>query len=111
MLRPGGIKGTSIQWHYDPDTFRRWARGETGFPFVDASMRELDATGWMSNRYYGLILIRKLGSGYTAQLGTLIARNSHRQVLPLNSIQRSTECGQLLDKDSWPGLATRRRVV
>lgn len=32
------------------DIFQRWCRGETGFPFVDASMRELAATGYMSNR-------------------------------------------------------------
>ena len=30
--------------------FEKWARGETGVPFVDASMRELLHTGWMSNR-------------------------------------------------------------
>jgi hypothetical protein len=28
----------------------RWCSGTTGFPFVDASMRQLAATGWMSNR-------------------------------------------------------------
>ena len=31
-------------------TFERWARGETGVPFVDANMREMNATGFMSNR-------------------------------------------------------------
>jgi len=30
--------------------FERWARGETGIPFVDANMRELAETGYMSNR-------------------------------------------------------------
>eukprot|EP01033_Poteriospumella_lacustris_P006898 gene6898-4968_t len=30
--------------------FRRWQRGQTGYPFVDASMRELLVTGYMSNR-------------------------------------------------------------
>lgn len=50
VLQPGGIKGSSAQWQHDPETFRKWARGMTGFPFVDASMRELAATGWMSNR-------------------------------------------------------------
>ena len=30
--------------------FQRWCQGATGDPFVDANMRELEATGWMSNR-------------------------------------------------------------
>jgi deoxyribodipyrimidine photo-lyase len=32
------------------EQFERWARGETGIPFVDANMRELNETGYMSNR-------------------------------------------------------------
>lgn len=32
------------------DAFKAWANGNTGVPFVDANMRELNATGWMSNR-------------------------------------------------------------
>ncbi|MFN0016225.1 MAG: DASH family cryptochrome [Saprospiraceae bacterium] len=34
----------------DRDTFLAWAAGRTGVPFIDANMRELNATGWMSNR-------------------------------------------------------------
>lgn len=30
--------------------FERWTRGETGYPFVDAGMRQLQHTGWMHNR-------------------------------------------------------------
>jgi deoxyribodipyrimidine photo-lyase len=33
-----------------PDAFKRWCDGMTGFPIVDAAMRELAATGWMHNR-------------------------------------------------------------
>jgi deoxyribodipyrimidine photo-lyase len=33
-----------------PDSFDRWCAGMTGFPIVDAAMRELAATGWMHNR-------------------------------------------------------------
>ena len=33
-----------------PPAFEAWARGRSGPPFVDAAMRELAATGWMSNR-------------------------------------------------------------
>jgi deoxyribodipyrimidine photo-lyase len=32
------------------ERFRQWARGETGYPLVDAGMRQLLATGWMHNR-------------------------------------------------------------
>ncbi|SFT49973.1 DASH family cryptochrome [Halomonas saccharevitans] len=32
------------------DGFRTWCEGRTGVPFVDAAMRELSATGWLSNR-------------------------------------------------------------
>ncbi|MBB3142979.1 DASH family cryptochrome [Halomonas organivorans] len=32
------------------DAFAAWCRGETGLPFVDAGMRELADTGWLSNR-------------------------------------------------------------
>jgi deoxyribodipyrimidine photo-lyase len=32
------------------DLFKSWAEGRTGVPFIDANMRELNQTGWMSNR-------------------------------------------------------------
>ena len=34
----------------EPDAFERWCDGRTGFPIVDAAMRQLAATGWMHNR-------------------------------------------------------------
>lgn len=38
-------------WRTDADdALRRWQRGQTGFPIIDAGMRELWATGWMHNR-------------------------------------------------------------
>ncbi len=37
-------------WRKDARAFRAWTRGETGFPIVDAGMRQLWATGWMHNR-------------------------------------------------------------
>lgn len=37
-------------WKKDYDLFAKWAAGQTGIPFVDANMRELNATGYMSNR-------------------------------------------------------------
>jgi deoxyribodipyrimidine photo-lyase len=37
-------------WREDPAALEAWRRGLTGYPFVDAGMRELWATGWMHNR-------------------------------------------------------------
>ena len=39
-----------MPWRDDPDALRRWQRGLTGYPLVDAGMRELWTTGWMHNR-------------------------------------------------------------
>lgn len=39
-----------IEWNNDRVAFAAWCRGETGFPFVDAAMRQLNGTGWMHNR-------------------------------------------------------------
>ncbi|KAI7843632.1 hypothetical protein COHA_002872 [Chlorella ohadii] len=50
LERPEGMSGRLVEWQEDAALFERWARGQTGLPFVDASMRELAATGWMSNR-------------------------------------------------------------
>ncbi|MFX1244174.1 MAG: cryptochrome/photolyase family protein [Promethearchaeota archaeon] len=40
----------SVPWSYDKVLFQTWCEGRTGFPIVDAGMRELNATGWMHNR-------------------------------------------------------------
>ena len=40
----------AMPWRADPEALRAWQRGETGYPFVDAGMRELWHTGWMHNR-------------------------------------------------------------
>jgi deoxyribodipyrimidine photo-lyase len=39
-----------IRWRNDPEEFRAWQEGRTGYPVVDAAMRQLLATGWMHNR-------------------------------------------------------------
>ncbi len=39
-----------VAWRQDEAAFSRWAEGRTGFPIVDAGMRQLRATGWMHNR-------------------------------------------------------------
>ncbi|HEY9005840.1 MAG TPA: deoxyribodipyrimidine photo-lyase [Ohtaekwangia sp.] len=39
-----------IEWLNNPDEFQRWCEGKTGYPIVDAGMRELNTTGFMHNR-------------------------------------------------------------
>jgi deoxyribodipyrimidine photo-lyase len=39
-----------IPWRNNPDEFQAWCEGKTGYPIVDAGMRELNATGYMHNR-------------------------------------------------------------
>lgn len=40
----------AIPWENDPEAFAAWQAGKTGYPVVDAAMRQLQATGWMHNR-------------------------------------------------------------
>jgi deoxyribodipyrimidine photo-lyase len=40
----------AVAWDDDEERFTAWARGETGFPIVDAGMRQLRESGWMHNR-------------------------------------------------------------
>lgn len=39
-----------IEWRYDEADFEKWCQGQTGYPIVDAGMRELNTTGYMHNR-------------------------------------------------------------
>lgn len=39
-----------IEWRNNEDEFQKWCEGKTGYPIVDAGMRELNATGFMHNR-------------------------------------------------------------
>ncbi|MDB5255387.1 MAG: deoxyribodipyrimidine photo-lyase [Chitinophagaceae bacterium] len=43
-------KYDTIVWQNDEQLFDKWCKGETGYPIVDAGMRELNATGFMHNR-------------------------------------------------------------
>ncbi|MEM7252769.1 MAG: deoxyribodipyrimidine photo-lyase [Pseudomonadota bacterium] len=53
---PGVMSGAfrseynALEWDNNPEHFAAWCEGRTGFPFVDAGMRQLNATGWMHNR-------------------------------------------------------------
>lgn len=39
-----------IEWRNNETEFQKWCKGETGYPIVDAGMRELNETGYMHNR-------------------------------------------------------------
>lgn len=40
----------AVQWSNNPDHLEAWKQGLTGYPIVDAAMRQLEQTGWMHNR-------------------------------------------------------------
>jgi len=43
-------KYDNVKWRYDESEFKAWCEGKTGYPMVDAGMRQLNATGFMHNR-------------------------------------------------------------
>jgi deoxyribodipyrimidine photo-lyase len=43
-------KYNNIEWKNNEEEFERWCNGETGYPLVDAGMRQLNTTGYMHNR-------------------------------------------------------------
>jgi deoxyribodipyrimidine photo-lyase len=43
-------KYDKINWHHNSNWFKKWCDGETGFPIVDAGMRQMNTTGYMHNR-------------------------------------------------------------
>lgn len=45
-----GFKNKEVRFENDPNKFKRWQNGMTGIPFIDAHMRQLNNTGYMSNR-------------------------------------------------------------
>lgn len=47
---PGGLQDKVRDWITDRSRFQKWADAQTGIPFIDANMRELNSTGYMSNR-------------------------------------------------------------
>jgi deoxyribodipyrimidine photo-lyase len=50
-----------IAWDDDPGALAAWQEGRTGYPIVDAGMRQLAATGWMHNR------VRMIAAGFLAK--------------------------------------------
>ncbi len=50
IYSPFKQKYSVIEWRNDEEDFVKWCSGKTGYPIVDAGMRELNATGYMHNR-------------------------------------------------------------
>jgi deoxyribodipyrimidine photo-lyase len=50
MEKPFKPETDNVVWQQDEAGFRAWCEGNTGFPIVDAAMRQLRQTGWMHNR-------------------------------------------------------------
>jgi deoxyribodipyrimidine photo-lyase len=50
MHRPFRTETERVEWRAAEGEFRRWCDGMTGYPLVDAAMRQLRRTGWMHNR-------------------------------------------------------------
>ncbi|QJW88332.1 DASH family cryptochrome [Spirosoma taeanense] len=69
IFKPSGIRhNLNRKWRRDLALFQRWAEGQTGIPFIDANMREMNATGFMSNRgrqNVGSFLVNDLGIDWT----------------------------------------------
>ena len=65
-----------IEWLNNTDQYTKWCNGQTGYPIVDAGMRQLNATGFMHNRVRmivasflckHLLLDWRLGEAYFAE--------------------------------------------
>jgi deoxyribodipyrimidine photo-lyase len=50
VFREGGLRQLELPWKTDWQRFDAWREGRTGFPLIDAGMRELRSTGFLSNR-------------------------------------------------------------
>ncbi|ETN37481.1 uncharacterized protein HMPREF1541_07103 [Cyphellophora europaea CBS 101466] len=50
MNKPFKPEYSKIEWEYDKEQFKAWTEGKTGFPIVDAAMRQARYSGYMHNR-------------------------------------------------------------
>ena len=69
LYRARGLDERASAPAHDPEAFARWCSGRTGHAFIDAGMRELAATGWLSNRMRQIVasyLIHDLGCDWRA---------------------------------------------
>ena len=50
LFLPGGITGTNPVYEFDAGRFAAWCAGETRWPLINACMKQLERTGYLSNR-------------------------------------------------------------
>lgn len=50
LFQRRGFLAEDLLWHENHQMFEKWKEGETGYPLIDAAMKELKTTGYMSNR-------------------------------------------------------------
>ncbi|EMD65297.1 hypothetical protein COCSADRAFT_169794 [Bipolaris sorokiniana ND90Pr] len=76
MNLPQNLKFNSVQWEDDKEGWEKWYKGQTGEPFIDAGMRQLNAEAYMHNRlrmnvssylYCNLLLDYRRGERYFAE--------------------------------------------
>lgn len=53
--QPFRLETRPLPWRHDEAAFARWCEGQTGFPIIDAAMRQLREIGWMHNRLRMLV--------------------------------------------------------
>lgn len=61
--KPLNEKFSNFPWEHDPKGLRAWHKGQTGYPLIDAGLRQLWQTGWMHNRVrmiVGSFLVKNL---------------------------------------------------
>ncbi|VFQ94383.1 unnamed protein product [Cuscuta campestris] len=64
LFHPGGPRNLTNNWSKDQRLFEAWKNGQTGYPLIDANMKELLTTGFMSNRGRQIVcsfLVRDMG--------------------------------------------------
>jgi deoxyribodipyrimidine photo-lyase len=76
MNMPQNLKFDFVQWEDDEEGWEKWYKGQTGVPFVDAGMRQLNAEAYMHNRlrmnvssylYCNLLIDYRRGERYFAE--------------------------------------------
>ncbi|WZZ01149.1 hypothetical protein YC2023_073477 [Brassica napus] len=64
LFHLGGPRNVQGEWSQDKKLFEAWRDGKTGYPIIDANMKELSTTGFMSNRGRQIVcsfLVRDMG--------------------------------------------------
>lgn len=61
----GSKRAVGAAWRRDEGLLTAWKTGNTGYPFIDAAMRELRHTGFLSNRW-GWVLFADESKSYLA---------------------------------------------